>query len=320
MTTSSAAPSPPATAAISSPTPAIASLVYIKLVAVTLFWGGTFIAGRVLAQALPPLTAASGRFTVAAALLLLLVWKLEGGLPRLNRSQMAMTAALGFFGVFLYNLCFFAALARMPAGRTALFVALNPIVTALASALLFRERLGPLKWLGIAIAFLGAAVVITRGDPAGALHDIGQSVGMGEVLMFCAISSWAAYTIIGRAALKGLTPLAATTCAALWGLAFLAAGAAFETPAIAWSGFGWRIWASILYLGVFGTVLGFVWYYEGVKAIGPSRTAVFNNLVPVFGVTLASLLLGESILVSMVVGGALAIAGVTLTNRTAGRG
>jgi drug/metabolite transporter (DMT)-like permease len=203
----------------------------------------------------------------------------------------------------------------MPAGRTALFVALNPIVTALVSAVLLRERLGARRWLGIGIALTGAAIIITRGDLVGVLHDISQSIGAGEVLMFCGISSWAAYTLIGRVMLKGLTPIAATTYAALWGLALLSVGAAFEYSAIDWSKFGWQVWTSIVYLGAFGTVIGFVWYYEGVKAIGPSRTAVFNNLVPAFGIVLASVLLGEPILASMVAGGVLAVIGVTLTNR-----
>ena len=131
--------------------------------------------------------------------------------------------------------------------------------------------------------------------------------------MFGAISSWAAYTIIGRVALKNLTPIAATTYATLWGLAFLACGAASES--IDWSAFTWQVWASIVYLGAFGTVIAFIWYYEGVKALGPSRTAVFNNLVPAFGIVLALLVLGEPILLSMVVGGLLVIMGVTLTNR-----
>ena len=290
-------------------------LVYIKLMFVALFWGGTFIAGRVLAQQMPPMTAASGRFGVAVLLLVLLAWKFEGGLPRLDRKQLATTAALGLTGIFLYNLCFLAALSRMPAGRTALFVALNPIVTALASALLFRERLGAFKWLGIMLAFCGTAIVITRGDLAGLLHGNGGGIGAGEIFMFCGISSWAAYTLIGRVALKGLSPVAATTYAAMWGLAFLLVGAAFEFPSVPWRSFGWQVWAAIGYLGVFGTVIGFVWYYEGVKAIGPSRTAVFNNLVPVFGIVLAAGLLGEPVLASMLVGGAVTIAGVIMTNR-----
>jgi drug/metabolite transporter (DMT)-like permease len=298
-----------------SAVPAAGNLVYIKLVFVALFWGGTFIAGRIIAQTVPHMIAATGRFAVACLLLLPLAYKLEGGLPRLNRAQLLATFALGATGIFLYNFCFFAALSRMPAGRTALFVALNPIVTALALAALFGERLGARKWTGIAIAFIGAAIIITRGDAIGALHDISQSIGVGELLMFCGISGWAAYTIIGRHALKGLSPIAATTYASLWGLLLLGCGAAFELPALDIARFSWEVIASIAYLGAFGTVIGFIWYYEGVKTIGPARTAVFNNLVPVFGILLSALLLREPILLSMVVGGALVIAGVTLTNR-----
>jgi drug/metabolite transporter (DMT)-like permease len=291
------------------------NLVYGKLVLVTLFWGGTFIAGRIVAHALPPMTAAALRFAVAAALLLLVAWKKEGGLPRLTGKQVGATAALGVTGIFLYNLCFFGALGAMPASRAALFIALNPVVTALAGAALLRERLHAVKWVGIALAFCGAAIVITRGDPVAALHDIGQSLGKGELLMLCAISSWAAYTLVGRAALQGLSPVAATTYAALWGLLLLLVGAGRDLVALQWSAIGWQVWASLGYLGAFGTVLGFVWYYEGVKAIGASRTAVFNNLVPVFGITFAALLLGEQVLGSMVAGGVLVAAGVTLTNR-----
>jgi drug/metabolite transporter (DMT)-like permease len=295
-----------------TPTP---PLVYIKLIFVTLFWGGTFIAGRIVAHALPVMTAAALRFAVAVALLLLVAWKREGGLPRLSRQQLLATAVLGFTGIFLYNLCFFGALGQMPAGRAALFIALNPVVTALAAALLLRERLSAVKWAGIVLAFAGAAVVITRGDPVAALHDISKSVGLGELLMLCAISSWAAYTLVGKSALKGLSPIAATTYAALWGLLFLTIGAARSSAAVDWSAIGWQVWAGLGYLGAFGTVLGFVWYYEGVKAIGASRTAVFNNLVPVFGISLAALLLGEQVLASMVAGGVMVAAGVTLTNR-----
>lgn len=299
------------------PLPASSRLlvVYIKLALVAMFWGGTFIAGRLLVHAVPPLMAATARFAVAVVLLVLVAWRIEGGLPRLTKSQWLATAALGLSGIFLYNLCFFGALARMPAGRTALFVALNPIVTAIAAAALLGERLGKIKWTGAAIAFCGVAIVITRGDPLGALHDIRQSIGTGELFMLGAISSWAAYTLIGRFALKGLSPIAATTYAAMWGLLFLALSASGSIARVDWAGLDWHVWAAVAYLGVFGTVIGFVWYYEGVKTIGPSRTAVFNNLVPVCGTTLATVLLGEPVLPSMVVGGLLAIAGVMLANR-----
>jgi hypothetical protein len=59
----------------------------------------------------------------------------------------------------------------------------------------------------------------------------------------------------------------------------------------------WPVLAAIVYLGAFGTVIGFVWYYEGVKAIGPARTAVFNNLVPVFGISLVRYYLASQFVV-----------------------
>lgn len=287
----------------------------LKLVLTALFWGGTFIAGRVLAQAMPLMTAAAGRFAVAAVLLVVLAVRFEGGLPRLNRSQALTTAALGLTGIFLYNVFFLGALARIPAGRTALFVSLTPIMTALLASAVFGERLGWRAWLGICVALVGAAVVITRGDPAGAVSDIGSSFGLGETMMMLAVASWAAYTLISRKAMESLSPIAATTYATLWGLAFLAMGAAGEVGSIPWMSLGWQAWAAIIYLGAIGTVLGFIWYYEGIRAVGPSRTAVFTNLVPAFGVMLSAVLLGEDILASMLVGGTIAVVGVTLANR-----
>ena len=290
-------------------------MIYLKLIACTLIWGGTFIAGHIVSNALPPLTAAAIRFSIAAALLLVLAWKREGGLPKLSMQQLGATAALGLTGIFLYNFCFFSALGKMEASRSALFIAMNPIVTALAAAAVLRERLNWKKWAGIGIAFIGATVLITRGEPMAALHDISQSIGIGELMMLGAASCWAAYTLVGRAALKGLSPIAATTYASLWGLGFLLITASRELPNVAWASLGWQVWVSVTYLGAFGTVVAFVWWYEGVKALGPARTAVFNNLVPVFGVSLAALMLGEQVMASMIAGGLLVATGVTITNR-----
>lgn len=287
-------------------------LIHPKLVLCALFWGGTFIAGRVLAQGVPHLTAAAARFVIAGACLAAVAWHVEGGLPRLTPTQAAWTALLGLTGIFLYNVFFFAALGRLQAGRTALIIALNPVVTALAMAVLLRRSPSASRWAGIAIALAGAAVVVSRGDLA--LLAAG-SIGAGEALMFCGVCAWAAYTIIGQRALRGLTPIAATTYASLWGGAMLTAGALTELPRLDASMLTWTNAAAVAYLGVFGTVVAFIWYYQGVQAIGPARTAVFTNLVPVFGVALAALLLGEAVTGSMLIGGALVIAGVALANR-----
>lgn len=286
-----------------------------KQVLVALFWGGTFIGGKILAQSMPLITAAFGRFAVASALLVLVAFKMEGGLPKLTRGQLFGTALLGLTGIFLYNLFFLGALAHIPAGRTALFVTLSPIATALFSALLFRERLSKIRWAGIMTALCGAAIVISRGDLTGTLRDIRSSVGPGELFMLGAVFSWVAYTLLSRKILASLSPVAATAYAALWGCVFLGIGAAGQAGSVDWGGLGWQVWAAMVYTGAFGTVAAFVWYYQGIRTVGPSRTVVFTNLVPLFGVALSALLLGEPVLPSMVWGGALAVCGVIMVNK-----
>ena len=291
------------------------SLLALKLVMVAALWGGTFIAGRILAQSLPLMTAAFGRFFVASILLVFVAVKMEGKLPRLNREQMLLTAVLGFTGIFLYNICFFGALARVPAGRTSLFVSLTPIVTAILAGLIYSERLGLRRWIGIVVALLGAIVVITRGDLLGGIADISQSLGLGELMMLGAVLSWATYTLISRKALETLSPIAATTYGTLWGFIFLSIGAIGEFKDIDWIILDWCVWSSVFYLGAFGTVLAFIWYYQGIQMVGPSRTAIFTNLVPAFGVLFSAALLGEPILISMIVGGLIAAFGVSLVNK-----
>lgn len=90
------------TANLSAMTP----LLVLKLTMVAVFWGGAFIAGRILAQSLPTMTAAFGRIFIASILLVIVVIKIEGSLPRLNRKQIFLTAVLGFTGIFINNICF----------------------------------------------------------------------------------------------------------------------------------------------------------------------------------------------------------------------
>jgi len=292
--------------------PASTTGTYLRLAVVPAIWGGTFIAGRVLAVAVPPAVGALLRFMVACAALLVAAFLLERGLPRLDRRQLLATLALGATGVLAYNLFFLGALLRMPASRTSLIVALNPAVTIVAASMLFGERLRPLRWTGVALALLGVWIVLTRGDPLAALGD---TLGPGEWMMFGAICAWAAYTLIGRSVLKGLTPLAATTWASLFGTAMLVPVAAPDLAGLDLSVLTPQVLASVAYLGLLGTGLAFVWYYRAVQVLGPSRTVIFNNLVPVFGAAFGVGLLGEPLTTSMLVGGAVALAGVMLVTR-----
>ena len=284
---------------------------YLKLFAVAFFWGGTFVAGRFLAGNAHPVSASFFRFAIASTCLLLAVWKIEGGLQKLDIRQMIAVAALGLTGVFAYNLFFFNGLTQIGAGRAALIIALNPVAITICSALIYRESLPLSRIVGIPLSVFGALVVITRGHP---LQILSGGVGRGELLIFGCVLSWTLYSVIGKTAMRGLSPLAAVCWSSMAGTLLLFIPALYYASLQEALGFSWPVWCSIGYLGLFGTVVGFLWYFEGIQTIGPSRAAVFINFVPVNGVLLATILLGESLDISVLGGGLLVVCGAYLAN------
>lgn len=225
---------------------------------------------------------------------------------------------MGATGVAAYNLCFMIGMQTVSASRAALIVNLNPALTVMGAAWLYAERLTWQRVAGAVVAVVGAAVVIGHGDPLSILHGHFSSA---DAIIFGCTLSWTAYTLIGKGVLKGVSPLSATTYAALAGTVLLAV-AALLMPAPIAAGLAppdasWVGWTCILFLGVPGTAIAFVWFSQGVRDLGPARASVFINLTPVFAVALAYLLLNEGLEWSMLVGGALVVLGVWLTNRVA---
>ena len=287
-------------------------VIYFKLVLTAIFWGGTFVAARVVAQDVGPFSASFLRFFTASLFLIVIIIMKEGRIPRLRRHQVIPAVLLGMTGVFAYNVFFFLGMQTITAGRASLIVASNPVFISLLSALFFRQRLDGKKAAGILLCLTGATLVISRGDP---LSIFTGGVGRGDVYLLGCVASWVAYSLIGKVIMKDFSPLAAVTYSCLIGGTALLVPACLEGLPGRIGGFYVADWIGILYLGFFGTVLGFFWYYEGIRAIGPSRASVFINFVPVSGVFFGWLMLDEAVNLSLLAGAALVISGVYLTNR-----
>lgn len=287
-------------------------VIYGKLFLTALFWGGTFVAARVVAQHVAPYSASFLRFFTASLFLIAwILWK-EGAFPRLRRRQVIPVVLLGMTGVFAYNVFFFFGMKLITAGRASLIVATNPVFISLLSVLFFRQRLGADKVAGILLGLTGAAIVISGGDPVSIFTG---GVGRGDLYLLGCVASWVAYSLIGKVLMKEFSPLAAVTYSCLVGAAALFVPACLEGLLDRIGDLSPRDWIGILYLGFFGTVIGFFWYYEGIRTIGPSRASVFINFVPVSGVFFGWLLLDEVVNISLLAGATLVVAGVCLTNR-----
>ncbi len=287
------------------------TLTYVKLVTAMAMWGGTWIAGRVIAQELTaPLAVASLRFVVAGLAIAGVMLAAGDGIPLPQGGrEWGLVWALGFLGIFLYGLCFFFGLQKIPAGRGALVVALNPVVIVLLAWLLGKERMSRRKALGSAVALAGCLTVIGNGDPLALLQG---TVGLGEWLIVGCVLSWTAYTFIGWRATGLFSAQATTLYASVTGALLLGAAALVQgdvDPA-AWS---WRVWAAMFFLAIFGTAIAYTWFTEAVQRLGAGRASIFINLVPVFAVLQAAVLLDERLSLAVLAGGALVVVGVWLT-------
>jgi drug/metabolite transporter (DMT)-like permease len=288
-------------------------IIYLKLLLMAIFWGGTFVAGRSLAQTVGPFSAAFFRFAIASVFLVFLLRRAEGRLTRPEKSQIIPVLFLGLTGALLYNFFFLKGLKMIEAGRASVIIANNPIFIALLSAYFFKEHLNLVKVIGIIISVGGAIIVISRGK----VFEVLQSgLGLGELYIFGCVASWVAFSLIGKAVMENLSPLRSVAYSSIAGTFFLA-GPAFLEGGLSFLHYSLLEWANIFYLGFFGTVLGFLWYYQGIRKIGPTRAGLFINFVPISAISLAFLFLGEPVTVSLLIGTLLVSSGVYLTNRPA---
>jgi drug/metabolite transporter (DMT)-like permease len=271
-------------------------------------WGGTFIATKMASHVFGSFTGASFRYLVALLFMVPMMLFKDAKAFKVTDKQFIQLALLGFTGIFAYSFFFFTGLRQVKASHGALIVALNPVLVMLISALIGKERISGIKILGLLISLAGTAIVIARGD----ILDLFTMFTWGDALMLGCPISWAFYTYFAKDALKFASPLQASTWAILTGMMFIVFFVPFEPYPV---NVDWTVWLAIVYLGICGSVLGFIWYYEGIKAIGPVKTSAFNNLIPIFAMLLSVVLLGETIHGYMIYGSAMVIGGVYLINK-----
>lgn len=260
------------------------TVIYALAALSALFWGANFnLAGPVLAD-MAPMTAAAGRFVLAALIMAALVaWRGEFsamlGVARRHGGRLALVGVVGIAG---FNLLFFDAMRTTSAVNGALIMATNPLLTALLAALTLGEQLPGRQIAAIPVALAGVSMVILGGRTGE-----GMEFGFGDLEMLGANLAWAAYNVLARKLTPPGPQLANTTVMMTAGALVLAAaavlsGSAFSMP-------GPKAGAALLLMAVTGSVLAYLFWSMAITRMGAGRTALFLNLVPVFAATIATL-------------------------------
>lgn len=285
---------------------------YVLLVAMAICWGGTWPAGKLAVEDVSPFTAAAARFAIATVLLA--AWaatrRSSYGRPRL--ADVPLLLALGLTAVAGYNALFLYGLELAPASDGAIIVpGLAPVLTALLAWPVLGERVRAGAIAGLMLALAGLVFVV---EPAGGV-DRDRVLGAG--LFVGGAVCWAIYSLLGKRATSRFGVIKATMYGTATGTLLLVPVSVAEGGRSELSAADGATWLSIGYLAVFGTVLGFVLFYEGVRRLGAARATAFAMLVPIFGVLSSVLVLDEALGIGTLVGGAAIMAGLWLVERPA---
>ena len=281
-------------------------------------WPFNLIFGKVAMQYLPTLVVASFRVTVAGILMLPIY-----GLTHFRQSSPARASKrldpgdirtfflLALFGVVINQGCFVVGLNYTTVGHSALIMGMGPIIILILAWAQGMETATSRKILGSALAFAGVTVLaVGKG-----LH-LHSGTLVGDLLTLCSSAGFALYTVVAKKVSWKYDAVTVNTFN--YGLSTIlilpiTVHAVFSmNHNHGWNSVSWKGWASLAYMAVVGSVIGFLIYTWALRYIAASRMGAVTYTHPIVSTTLGILLLREALTRNLVIGGTLVLVGIYL--------
>ncbi len=281
----------------------------LSVLGAVVLWSSSYGVIKIGVGDIPPITFAVIRFVFAVVLMVGLactVQRLEP-VPRVDLLRLALGGLLGITAYFsLQNM----GVQRTSAADATLLVAAFPVITLLLEVIFRKARVSVKQIAGIAIAIGGIYLIIDTTGSQAAPHRL-----EGNLLLLLTGLAWALYNFATQEVVKKYATFTVIFWQTLFGMVALLPLALTETNA--WRPLSTAALLGALFLGIFCSVGAFLLYGYGLKSLRPGLAVNLLNLVPVFGLVFAVILVHEKIGWAQILGGLIVIAGVTLSVSTA---
>lgn len=284
---------------------------YLLMALTTAFWGGSFVAGKIALREFPPMTLTFFRFLIATAIILPYMWaKDDVKVPK--RRDVPLLFGLGILGVSGYFACQFTSLMYTSAANSSTINALNPLTSSVIAIYLTDERLSAKKVGLIFLALSGVLLTVTGGD-IGVLLNL--SFNKGDLIMLVAMVFFSFYGVYSKRATVLYSPLLVTGYVFLFGLIQITPLMLMENVLGDVLSYSFEAWASIVFMAICSSVLGYLIQQITIKKLGVNKTSLFINLVPLFAILFAYLVLGDPVTIINLASAAIIITAVFLNSR-----
>jgi len=273
-----------------------------------MLWGGSFVASRIGLDGLYPVELATLRFAIATPLLLIITLLLQGPRSlRIERRDLPVLFGLAMTGVTLQYIVQLVAMTYTSVTNTALLINMGTFFVLVPAALFLKQRFSADNWFGVILAFLGAALIVTRGNFALTPNFVGD----GLVLVSAAL--WAIYVLIGNKLAGKYSVLTQLNYIFIIGFIGLLPFY-FITPHHDIRALAPVSWATLLYLAIVCSIIAYFFFNDAIIKIGPAQTAIYQYFEPMFAIIFAVALLGEPLTIYVLLGAALIIAGIAMAD------
>ena len=273
-------------------------------------WATNFVFSQAVLADVGAIQLTGARWMISLVALVPLAWLLEKRDWPVVRREIPLHLVQSMLGYVGYTLLLYSALQSTSPVTAAVLVALNPATIAIAAQFVLKDRLTRLAVVGILISFVGAVIVVIGGQPIGDIR-----LGTGDGLILIATVLWTIYSMI--APRVETPPITATaiqaTLASLIMVPLMLLDEIVLNPG-SWTTVEGLDWWGVLWIGLIPSAGAYFLWNVSSEWIGPTRTGAFLNLIPVFTAVFV-VLLGGSVTVWHLIGGALVLLGVSLTER-----
>ncbi len=292
--------------------------IYIFMILAAVCWSGAFIAGKYAVPYIPTCSLTFGRFFLATLVLSFVRGSIEKtsqqAAYRFDKKDLPKFLFTGLIGMVGYHIFFFQSLHYTTAINSSMIGATNPVVTAVMAVFVLKQKM-PLKQVaGIVLSLFGVLLTITAGDLSLLLSF---ELNRGDILMCIAVLFWAAYGVYSKKACMGISPVAITYYSFLVCTIALIPAVLWEKPWVFLPHVPVSAYLAVAFMAVFSSCFAYLVQQMAIQEIGPARTSIFINLVPVFSAVLAVLILHEALQPIKILTTVIIIAGVCIC-QTAG--
>lgn len=271
---------------------------WMLLLVLSILWGGSFFFIGIAVSFFPPFTIVALRLSIAAAVLLGVVYLSGSGLPR-DRSIWLAFLGMGVLNNAIPFTLIVWGQTQIASGLASILNATTPFFTVIAAHFLTRdERLTRLRLVGISIGFTGVVIMIGHE----ALYGFGENM-LGQLAILGAALSYAFAALFGRRFRHlGIKPLVTATGQVIASTVLLVPLALFIDQPWNFPMPGWQVTGAVLGLALFSTSLAYIIYFRILATAGATNVLLVTLIIPVIAIVLGSTLLGEQLEVKHFIG------------------